>query len=120
MAAGLVLDYLCGLGFLDTQLAELDNTDLSKRLAHEGGEHQGVCVDSGHPGVRARRVRHILDAGGRDPAYEIYDTEAAAREAMGIFLPRPAPVKRLRRPETASGMETSPSVGVVAHRPLTQ
>jgi nicotinate phosphoribosyltransferase len=28
MAAGLVLDYLCGLGFLDSQLAELDNTIL--------------------------------------------------------------------------------------------
>lgn len=84
MAAGieLVLDYLCGLGFLDSQHAELDNaillvksttprprrarSSIRRSGSRTRGEHQGRASGQ-RASWRTRATREaILDAGGRN------------------------------------------------------
>lgn len=48
----------------DTEQAASKVVALAKRLAKDGVRLRGVRLDSGELGVRARRVRVILDAGG--------------------------------------------------------
>ena len=55
----------------DTEAAAATLIPLAARLAREGIAIQAVRIDSGDLGEHARRVRHILDAGGL-PAVKIF------------------------------------------------